>query len=75
MLAGVCTNHLVTMAVASYRFWGMGHCDRRYLWLYPLSVLLVIDIMLRVCWCLVIRRRVVWRQTHYPIDSHGRILS
>jgi len=75
MLAGLCANHLVTMHVASYRFWSMGHCDRRYLWLYPVSVLLVIDIMLRVWWCLAVRKRVVWRQTTYPIDRQGRIRS
>jgi hypothetical protein len=73
MLAGVCAGHLTTMSIVSYQFWGMGHCDRRYLWLYPVSVLLVIDIMMRVWWCQAVRRSVVWRATRYPIDRLGRI--
>ena len=46
VLAGLCAQHLLLLWVVSYRFWGMGGCDRRYLWLYPVSVLLVTLILL-----------------------------
>ena len=35
-----CALHLVLLLVVSYRFWGFGVCRRRYLILYPLSVIL-----------------------------------
>jgi chlorobactene glucosyltransferase len=66
--------HVVLMMVVSYRFWGMGGCRRRYLWFYPLSVILVIGILCRAWWWLRVSRSVPWRTTRYPITRDGRIL-
>lgn len=66
--------HLVIMMVVSYRFWGMGNCRRVYLWLYPVSVVMVCGILLQALWWLVVRRRVQWRTTQYAIDVKGQII-
>jgi chlorobactene glucosyltransferase len=67
--------HAALIAVVSYRFWGYGHCRRVYLWLYPLSVLIVLRILAGAWWQLLIRRRVRWRNTSYAIDRAGRIVA
>ncbi len=66
--------HITLMMLASYRFWGMGRCDRRYLWLYPLSVLVVLRILAAAWYRLALCRRISWRNTVYRIDRAGRIL-
>ena len=73
LFAGMCVQHLLLVIIVSYGFWGMGGCDRRYLWLYPLSVLMVVVILARAWWWLTVRRRVIWRNTSYRIDRHGRL--
>ncbi|MFQ5489677.1 MAG: glycosyltransferase [Phycisphaerae bacterium] len=70
----LCAAHLLLMLAASYRFWGMGGCKRIYLTLYPVSVALVMFILARSWWWLVVRRRIVWRDTSYAIDGQGRIV-
>lgn len=72
---GLCAVHLTLLLAASWRFWGMGGCQRRYLALYPLSVLMVAAILIRAwCW-MTIDRRVPWRERTYKIDARGRILT
>jgi chlorobactene glucosyltransferase len=73
MLAGLCASHLILMYIVSYRFWGLGDCPRSYLWLYPVSVCVVIDILLRALWWLGVRRSVDWRGRRYSIDRHAVI--
>lgn len=68
-----CSAHMALMLIVSYRFWGFGHCRRAYLWLYPVSVVLVIMILARAWWWLMIRRSVSWRGTTYAIDRAARI--
>jgi GT2 family glycosyltransferase len=70
----ICLMHLVLLGIVSWRFWGWGGCARRYLLLYPVSVVLVIAVLLRSLWQLSVRRSVVWRGTRYRIDRAGRIL-
>jgi hypothetical protein len=72
-LAGQAGLHLVLMGVASWRFWGLGGCPRRWLALYPVSIALVLAILASAGWTLAIRRRVRWRNTEYRIDRRGRI--
>lgn len=67
------TQHLCIMMVVSYRFWGMGHCKRKYLWLYPISVLVVSAIVCQAIWWLLIRKSVLWRTTRYTINRKGMI--
>ena len=74
VLTGLCAQHGLLVIVVSYRFWGMGGCDRRYLWLYPLSAALVACILCRAGWWLQVRRRVSWRHTTYAIDHRGRVV-
>jgi hypothetical protein len=64
---------LILMYIVSYRFWGLGDCPRSYLWLYPVSVCVVIDILLRALWWLGVRRSVDWRGRRYSIDRHAVI--
>jgi len=71
--AVLCVWHLVVLFLVSYRFWGLGYCNRVYLLLYPLSVVLVIGVLLRSWWWLIVRRSVVWRNRRYAIDRHGKI--
>lgn len=66
--------HLVLMMLVSYRFWGFGRCSRAYLWLYPVSAILVIILLLRAWWWLMVRRTVRWRGTDYAIDRNARIV-
>ncbi|MFQ5412125.1 MAG: glycosyltransferase [Phycisphaerae bacterium] len=66
--------HLVLLYIASYRFWAMGGCPRRYLLLYPLSVFIVMRILSRAWWWLIIRGTIEWRENHYTIDHKGRIV-
>ena len=74
LLTAVCLQHLLLVAMVSYGFWGMGGCRRVYLWLYPLSVVMVMGILLRSWWWLVVRRRIGWRDTSYVIDRRGCIV-
>jgi len=67
--------HLGLISVVSYRFWGYGRCNRKYLLIYPLSVFLVTGILARAWWQLTVTRHVSWRDTTYPIDRHARIIS
>ena len=73
LLLAVCAQHLVLIYVVSFRFWGMGRCDRRYLWLYPLSVVIVTAVLLRATWLLAIARTVTWRGVHYTVDGRARL--
>lgn len=74
-LAGQAGLHLLLMAAASWRFWGLGGCPRRWLALYPVSIVLVLAVLASAGWTLAIRRRVRWRNTDYRIDRRGRILT
>lgn len=75
LLLGICLQHLVLIHLVSYRFWRMGLCDARYLWLYPLSVILVMWILARAAWTLIVARSVTWRGVRYRIDTDARITS
>jgi cellulose synthase/poly-beta-1,6-N-acetylglucosamine synthase-like glycosyltransferase len=71
----VCAIHLALLFVVSWRFWGMGGCDRRALVQYPISVLLVLWVLVRAAWTLLVSRRVEWRGVRYQIDREGRIVA
>lgn len=73
-LTSLCVSHLLLLAVVSYGFWGLGRCDRRYLWLYPLSVLGVIAILGHAFWTMAVSRRMGWRTTSYRFDRRAMIL-
>lgn len=73
-LSGLCATHLLLLALVSHRFWGLGRCDRRYLWLYPLSVAGVFVILADALWAMLVRRRIGWRTTSYRFDRHARII-
>lgn len=66
--------HIAFIALVSYRFWGWGNCRRSYLWLYPVSVLGVVAILVRAWWWLVVCRCIPWRGRRYSIDRHGAIV-
>lgn len=74
VMTGLCAAHLLLMLAVSIGFWGMGRCDRRYLWLYPLSVVGVVVILAHAWWTLTVRRRVRWRTTDYHFDRRARIV-
>ena len=74
LLAGLCVLHLALLYAVSLGFWRLGGCRRRYLLLYPLSVLVVTAILARAWWLLNVRRSVTWRQTRYSIDRRGCIV-
>ena len=71
--AALTVAHLTLMMIVSTRFWGLGGCRRRYLWLYPLSVIIVIAILARAGWWLKVARSVSWRTTRYPVTGDGKI--
>jgi len=71
---GTCLSHLVLMYLVSWRFWKLGNCDRRYLILYPLSVVVVSALLARAFWWMLIRRIVGWRKTYYTLDSRAMIV-
>jgi len=73
--AAFCATHLLLLYVVSWRFWGLGDCPRRHLWLYPVSVVVVIRILAKAWWWLSVRRVVPWRNTDYTIDRRARIVS
>ncbi|GEM_PF-80021 len=62
--------HCVAVYSVSYRLWGLCHCTRRHLLLYPVSVVLVIGILLRAWWWLTTRQPIIWRGT--PTGSRTR---
>ncbi len=72
--AGTCLSHLVLLYAVSYRFWKLGHCDRRYLLLYPVSVVVVMALLARAMWWLSVKRIVGWRKTYYNLDSRAMII-
>jgi chlorobactene glucosyltransferase len=72
--AGTCLAHLVLMYAVSWRFWKFGYCDRRYLVLYPVSVIVVSALLARAFWWMLIRRIVGWRKTYYTLDSRAMIV-
>lgn len=74
ILLGLCAAHMLLIGLVSCRFWRFGGCLRRYLWLYPLSVIIVACILIRAGWWLAVRRSVVWRGTRYAIDGKGQIV-
>ena len=53
--------HFAGVYSVSYRAWGLCRCRRVYLWLYPVSVVIVIAILARAWWWMTIRKPVVWR--------------
>lgn len=59
---------IVLMSV-SIRFFGLARCDRRYLWLYPVSVLGVLVILLTALRDVVFHTRVEWRGTRYAVRA------
>lgn len=61
--------HLFALFSVSYRFFGMPKCDRRYLLLYPLSVLGVMVIVAAALWARLTPARVSWRGDAYRV--HG----
>jgi len=71
---GLCLTHIVLLTLVSYGFWGLSRCDRRYLWLYPLSVLGVLGILTHALWTMTVSRRIGWRDTRYRFDRRARIL-
>lgn len=72
-MSGLCVIHLVLLMLVSRGFWKMGGCDRRYLWLYPVSVAGVLAILMHAWAGLAIRKRVKWRTTVYRFDQHACI--
>jgi hypothetical protein len=74
VLALLCAQHLALLYLVSIRFWAMGRCRRAHLWLYPVSVVLVIAILARALWLLAVRREIRWRHTSYAIGARGTIL-
>jgi chlorobactene glucosyltransferase len=72
--SATCLTHLLLIYIVSFRFWVLGHCDRRYLLLYPLSVVVVVALLLRATWWLSIKRIVGWRTTYYNLDSRAMIV-
>lgn len=69
-----CALHLTLLVIVSYRFWGLGACKRRYLILYPLSVVLVMRILWRAWWWLTVKRSIPWSTTVYRINGEGTIV-
>jgi len=74
MLLSCCISHLLLIHIVSHGFWKMGRCDRRYLWLYPLSVVFVLYILLRSACMLKITSVVRWRGVQYTINCSGCII-
>lgn len=72
--AVTCLTHLSLIYVVSFRFWKLGYCDRRYLLLYPLSVVMVVGLLTRAAWWLSLKRVVGWRKTYYHLDSRAMIV-
>lgn len=69
-----CALHLVLLFIVSYRFWGFGGCRRSYLILYPISVVVVLQILSLAWWRLVVRQSITWSSTHYRINRRGVIV-
>lgn len=63
---------LAVLISVSIRFFGLAKCDRRRLWLYPLSVAGVLAILAGAWWDAVRGRMVEWRGTRYSVRS-GKI--
>ncbi|GMU84092.1 MAG: glycosyl transferase family 2 [Planctomycetota bacterium] len=63
---------LTVLTSVSIRFFGLAKCDRRRLWLYPLSVAGVLAILVGAWWDAVRGRMVEWRGTRYSVRS-GKI--
>lgn len=72
--AFTCLSHLILIYVVSFGFWKLGYCDRRYLLLYPVSVVVVIALLARAMWWLSVKRIVGWRKTYYNLDSRAMII-
>lgn len=53
--------HAVGVYTVSFRFWGLGRCNRRHLLLYPLSAAMVAAILLRAWWWRVTAKPIIWR--------------
>jgi glycosyltransferase involved in cell wall biosynthesis len=53
--------HFVAVYSVSYRLWALCGCARRYLWLYPLSVVVTAALLARAAWWLATGRQVIWR--------------
>ncbi len=70
----VCLSHIILLYLVSYRFWGWGGCDRRYLWLYPLSAFMVLSILARCLITMSFNRRICWRGTWYALSPKAVIL-
>lgn len=63
---------LAVLMSVSIRFFGLAKCDRRRLWLYPLSVAGVLVILIGASWDAARGRMVEWRGTRYSVRS-GKI--
>lgn len=63
--------HFVAVYSVSYRAWGLCRCNRRRLWLYPLSVLLVGGIVLRAWWWMHTGRTIIWRGAPTGRQTHA----
>ena len=58
---------LIVLMSVSVRFFGLARCDRRYLWLYPLSVFGVLGILLAALRDVVMPTSIEWRGTRYTV--------
>lgn len=71
--AGFCAAQLFLVFAVTYSFWGFGRAPRKYLWLYPVSVVVVIGILARAWWWLIVERSIPWRNRRYSIDRKAVI--
>jgi glycosyltransferase involved in cell wall biosynthesis len=61
--------HFIGVYTVSFRFWGLGLCNRRHLLLYPVSAAMVAAILLRAWWWMVTAKPIIWRGS--PTGPHG----
>lgn len=61
--------HLVALFATSARFFSLARCRLRYLWLYPLSCLGVLYILLTALAGTFGRTDITWRGTTYRVES------
>ena len=73
-ISAVFAVYLLILARIAANIWQMAGCPSRWILVYPLSVTVILGILARSFWLLSFTRKADWRDTHYGVDSRGRIV-
>lgn len=65
--------HILLTNLVNWQLWDSAGCAKKWLWFYPLSILVSAGILIRSWWWLSMGKSVVWKDVEYKISPEARI--